>query len=89
METGVIFYELDYPYIYEDSMNRNFYVVVAEPRVRIYVLHNHSFQHPINTSHFNPDAPYGFSLSWLHPDAAHHPFPNGPIHHLGVFAVQF
>ncbi|XP_020987566.1 WW domain-containing protein C2F3.14c-like [Arachis duranensis] len=39
MDTGVLFYEIDPPYIHEDP-------------VRAY---------------FNPDAPYDFPLSWLHP----------------------
>ncbi|QHN82739.1 uncharacterized protein DS421_20g698410 [Arachis hypogaea] len=35
METGVIFYEMDPPYIYEDIVQHMFYVVAAEIRTRI------------------------------------------------------
>ncbi|KAL4329685.1 hypothetical protein AHAS_Ahas13G0324800 [Arachis hypogaea] len=50
----------------------------AELRVRLYVLHDHPFQNLINTPFFEPNAPYEFPLSWLHLDAPHHLFPNGP-----------
>ncbi|KAL4288104.1 hypothetical protein AHAS_Ahas19G0252800 [Arachis hypogaea] len=34
METGVIFYELEHPYVYKDPVLHSFYVVATEPRVR-------------------------------------------------------
>ncbi|KAL4321533.1 hypothetical protein AHAS_Ahas14G0120000 [Arachis hypogaea] len=57
METGVIFYEMDPPYIYEDIVQHRFYVVGAEIRTRMYILHDHPFSHPIDTPQFNPDMP--------------------------------
>ncbi|KAL4329456.1 hypothetical protein AHAS_Ahas13G0301900 [Arachis hypogaea] len=33
METGILFYELLHPYIYEDPVFHSFYIVFAEPRV--------------------------------------------------------
>ncbi|KAL4286784.1 hypothetical protein AHAS_Ahas19G0120800 [Arachis hypogaea] len=33
MESGVIFYELEHPYVYESSVLHNFYVVAVEPQV--------------------------------------------------------
>ncbi|QHO07386.1 uncharacterized protein DS421_14g463210 [Arachis hypogaea] len=51
-----------------------------EPRIRRYALPNQAFQHPLSSPYFDPDAPYDFPLSWLHPDAPGHPFPDGPEH---------
>ncbi|QHN93873.1 uncharacterized protein DS421_17g596390 [Arachis hypogaea] len=81
METGVIFYEMDPPYIYEDIVQHRFYVVAAEIRTRMYILRDHPFHHPIDTPQFNPDMPYEFPLQWLHPDAPFHPFHDGPVPH--------
>ncbi|KAL4329879.1 hypothetical protein AHAS_Ahas13G0344200 [Arachis hypogaea] len=47
----------------------------------MYGLCDNPFRHPINTPLFNPDMPYEFLLAWLHPDAPHHPFHDGPGHH--------
>ncbi|KAL4288052.1 hypothetical protein AHAS_Ahas19G0247600 [Arachis hypogaea] len=85
MKTGVIFNEFEQPYVYEDLVLHNFYVVTAKPRVRKYVVRDHSFQHPLTSPLFDLDAPYAFSLSWLHSDSVHHPFDHlhggpGPIH---------
>ncbi|KAL4305637.1 hypothetical protein AHAS_Ahas16G0098200 [Arachis hypogaea] len=77
METGVIFYEMDPPYIYEDIVQHRFYVVAAEIRTRMYILRDHPFHHPIDTPQFNPNMPYEFPLQWLHPDAPFHPFHDG------------
>ncbi|KAL4343932.1 hypothetical protein AHAS_Ahas11G0127800 [Arachis hypogaea] len=82
METGVILYELKQPYVYKDSIIRNFYVVAAEPRIRKYIVRDHPFQHLLASPLFDPDASYAFSLSWLHPDSVHHPFYHmhgGPV----------
>ncbi|QHN92969.1 uncharacterized protein DS421_17g588620 [Arachis hypogaea] len=78
METGVIFYEMDPPYIYEDIVHHRFYVVAAKIRTRMYILRDHPFHHPIDTPQFNPDMPYEFPLQWLHPDAPFNPFHDGP-----------
>ncbi|KAL4321648.1 hypothetical protein AHAS_Ahas14G0131500 [Arachis hypogaea] len=77
METGVLFYEMDPPYIYKNLIQYRFYVVAAEIRTRMYVLHDHPFRHLINTPHFNPDMPYEFPLYWLDLDAPFHPFHDG------------
>ncbi|KAL4371797.1 hypothetical protein AHAS_Ahas06G0201700 [Arachis hypogaea] len=81
METGVLFYETDPPYIYEDIVQHRVYVVAAEIRTRMYILCYHPFRHPVNTPHFNPDMPYEFLLHWLHPDALLHPFHDGLVPH--------
>ncbi|XP_057740449.1 uncharacterized protein LOC130957616 [Arachis stenosperma] len=81
METGVIFYKMDPPYIYEDIVQHRFYVVAAEIRTRMYILRDHPFHHPIDTPQFNPDMPYKFPLQWLHPDAPFQPFHDGPVPH--------
>ncbi|QHO52113.1 uncharacterized protein DS421_2g36770 [Arachis hypogaea] len=81
METGIIFYEMDPPYIYEDIVQHRFYVVATEIRTRMYILRDHHFHHPIDTPQFNPDMPYEFLLQWLHPDAPFHPFHDGPVPH--------
>ncbi|KAL4337122.1 hypothetical protein AHAS_Ahas12G0078600 [Arachis hypogaea] len=81
METGVLFYEMDIPYIYEDFVQRRFYVVAAEIRTCMYVIRDHPFHHSINTSLFNSDMPYEFLLHWLHPDASFHPFHDRPVPH--------
>ncbi|QHO20151.1 uncharacterized protein DS421_11g335370 [Arachis hypogaea] len=80
METGMIFHEFEDPYIYEDPVYYGYYILSAEPPMRRYVLQNCPFQHPLSSLHFDPDAPYDFSLSWLHPDAPVHPFPDDPEH---------
>ncbi|KAL4328528.1 hypothetical protein AHAS_Ahas13G0209100 [Arachis hypogaea] len=77
METGVLFYELEHPYIYEDSMFHSYYILAAESCIQLYVLRDHPFQHPLDNPYFDPDAPYEFLLSWLHPDTPDHPFSNG------------
>ncbi|KAL4371762.1 hypothetical protein AHAS_Ahas06G0198200 [Arachis hypogaea] len=74
MEMGVIFYEFEQSYVYEDPVLHNFYVVVAESRVRKYVVRDHPIQHLSASPLFDSDAPYSFSLSWLHPDSVHLPF---------------
>ncbi|KAL4381796.1 uncharacterized protein DS421_4g126330 [Arachis hypogaea] len=81
MDTRVIFYEMDPPYIYEDIVHHKFYVVAADFRTRMYILRDHPFRHPIDTPQFNPDMPYEFPLQWLHPDAPFHPFHDGPVPH--------
>ncbi|KAL4365557.1 hypothetical protein AHAS_Ahas07G0118000 [Arachis hypogaea] len=35
---------------------------------------DHPIQYPLVSPLFDPDAPYAFLLSWLHPDSVHHPF---------------
>ncbi|QHO49274.1 Calcium-transporting ATPase 8, plasma membrane-type [Arachis hypogaea] len=82
MEMGVILYELKQPYVYKKHILRNFYVVAAEPRIRKYIVRDNPFQHLLASPLFDPDAPYAFLLSWLHPDSVHHPFDHmhgGPI----------
>ncbi|KAL4316938.1 hypothetical protein AHAS_Ahas15G0335100 [Arachis hypogaea] len=74
MDTGVIFYELEQPYVYEDPVLHIFYVVAAKPRVCKYVVKDHPFQHSLASTLFDLDAPYDFPLSWLHPDSIHYPF---------------
>ncbi|KAL4357021.1 hypothetical protein AHAS_Ahas09G0145000 [Arachis hypogaea] len=74
MEMGVIFYELQQPCVYGDLVLHSFYVVAAEPRVCKYVVRDHPFQHPPASPLFDPDAPYDFPLSGLHPNSVHHPF---------------
>ncbi|KAL4381300.1 hypothetical protein AHAS_Ahas04G0119700 [Arachis hypogaea] len=81
METRVLFYEMDPPYIYEDLVQHRFYIVAAEIRTRMYVLPDHPFRHLINTPHFNPDMPYEFPLHWLPLDASFYPFHDGPVPH--------
>ncbi|KAL4321935.1 hypothetical protein AHAS_Ahas14G0160200 [Arachis hypogaea] len=81
METGVLFYKMNPPCIYEDLVHHRFYVVAAEIRTRTYVLPNLPFRRPINTPLFNPDMTYEFPLHWLHPDALFHPFHDVPIPH--------
>ncbi|KAL4344381.1 hypothetical protein AHAS_Ahas11G0172700 [Arachis hypogaea] len=80
METRILFYELDHPHIYKDPVYHSFYIIAAEPRVRLYVLRDHPFQHPIDIPFFDLDTPYEFPLSWLHPGAPYHPFPDETIH---------
>ena len=43
METGVIFYEVEDLYIYEDPVYYGYYILSAEPRMRRYVLQNCPF----------------------------------------------
>ncbi|KAL4316019.1 hypothetical protein AHAS_Ahas15G0243200 [Arachis hypogaea] len=81
METGVIFFEMDPPYIYEDIVQHRFYVVGAEIRTRMYILRIHLFSHPIDTPQFNPDMPYEFLLQWLRLDALFHLFHDKPMLH--------
>ncbi|QHN77833.1 uncharacterized protein DS421_19g656260 [Arachis hypogaea] len=80
METGVIFYEFEDPYVYEDPVHHSYFIMGLEPRIRQYALPNRAFQHPLSSLHFDPDALYDFPLSWLHPDAPGHPFPDDPEH---------
>ncbi|KAL4373598.1 hypothetical protein AHAS_Ahas05G0097800 [Arachis hypogaea] len=80
IETGILFYEVDQPYIYEDPVFHSCYTLTTEPRMRLYVLCDHPFQHLLVSPSFDPDAPYEFSLSWLYPDAPGYPFPDGPGH---------
>ncbi|KAL4371591.1 hypothetical protein AHAS_Ahas06G0181100 [Arachis hypogaea] len=56
METGILFYEFPHSYIYEDQVHRRFYIVAAEPRVRLYMIRAQAFQHPIDSPYFDPDA---------------------------------
>ncbi|KAL4373268.1 hypothetical protein AHAS_Ahas05G0064800 [Arachis hypogaea] len=63
MEMGLIFYELDPLFIYEDSTFGSYYVLGIKPRVRLYVLRDRPFAHPINSLDFDPDQLYDFSLS--------------------------
>ncbi|XP_016178282.1 sulfated surface glycoprotein 185-like [Arachis ipaensis] len=67
MDTGVLFYEIDPPYIHEDPVRGEYYIYCAVPRIHNYVVRGRPFQYPIRTAYFNPDAPYDFPLSWLHP----------------------
>ncbi|KAL4394159.1 hypothetical protein AHAS_Ahas02G0124100 [Arachis hypogaea] len=60
METGILFYELDHTYIYEYPVHHSFYIVVAEPRIRLYVLRDHPLQHLIDIPFFDPDALMSF-----------------------------
>ncbi|QHO12401.1 uncharacterized protein DS421_15g506620 [Arachis hypogaea] len=80
METGVIFYEVKDLYIYEDPVYHGYYILSVEPCMRFYALQNRPFQHPLYSPLFDPDDPYDFSLSWLHPDAPGHPFSDVPRH---------
>ena len=76
----MIFYEFEDPYVYEDPVHHSYFIMGLEPRIRRYALPNRAFQHPLSSPHFDPDAPYDFPLSWLHPDAPGHPFPDDPEH---------
>nr|XP_029149667.1 protein EARLY FLOWERING 5-like [Arachis hypogaea] len=75
MDTGVLFYEIDPPYINEDPVRGEYYIYCAVPRIRNYVVRGIPFQYPIRTAYFNPDAPYDFPLSWLHPGGPGIPHP--------------
>ncbi|KAL4365231.1 hypothetical protein AHAS_Ahas07G0085400 [Arachis hypogaea] len=75
-----MFYEFDLLFIYEDPMFGSYYVLGAEPHVRLYILCDIHFTHPIDSSYFNPNHPCVFPLSWLHSDSHGHPFPDSPIH---------
>ncbi|XP_015960438.1 leucine-rich repeat extensin-like protein 6 [Arachis duranensis] len=75
MDTGVLFYEIDPPYIHEDPVRGEYYIYCAVPRIRNYVVHGRPFQYPIRTAYFNHDAPYDFPLSWLHPGGPEIPHP--------------
>ncbi|XP_016206545.1 leucine-rich repeat extensin-like protein 6 [Arachis ipaensis] len=75
MDTGVLFYKIDPPYIHEDPVRGEYYIYCAVPHIRNYVVRGRSFQYPIRTAYFNPDAPYDFPLSWLHPGGPGIPHP--------------
>ncbi|XP_020963521.1 phosphatase and actin regulator 4B-like, partial [Arachis ipaensis] len=75
MDTGVLFYEIDPPYIHEDPVRGEYYIYCAVPRIRNYVVPGRPFQYPIRTAYFNPDSPYDFPLSWLHPGGPGIPHP--------------
>ncbi|KAL4381709.1 hypothetical protein AHAS_Ahas04G0160600 [Arachis hypogaea] len=82
METGVIFYEFEQSYVYEDPVLHSFYMVVAESRVCKYIIRDNPFQHSLASPIFDLDARYAFSLSWFHLDSIHHPFDHvheGPL----------
>ncbi|QHO28890.1 uncharacterized protein DS421_7g220580 [Arachis hypogaea] len=66
MDTGVLFYEINPPYIHEDPVRGEYYIYCVVPRIRNYIVRGRPFQYPIRTAYFNPDAPYDFPLSWLH-----------------------
>ncbi|KAL4329284.1 hypothetical protein AHAS_Ahas13G0284700 [Arachis hypogaea] len=74
MKTGVILYEFEQPYMYENPVFHSFYVLAMELRVRKYVVRDHPFQHSLASTLFDLDAPYAFLLFWLHLDSVHHPF---------------
>ncbi|KAL4321784.1 hypothetical protein AHAS_Ahas14G0145100 [Arachis hypogaea] len=63
METSVILFELERPYVYENPVLHSFYVVATEPRLRKYVVRDLPFQHPLASPLFDLDAPYAFLLS--------------------------
>ena len=80
MDSGVIFYEVEDLYIYEVPVYYGYYILSAELHMRRYALQNRPFQHPLYSPLFDPDDPYDFPLSWLHPDAPGHPFPDDHRH---------
>nr|XP_025652456.1 formin-like protein 14 [Arachis hypogaea] len=51
----------------------------AVPHIRNYVVHGRPFQYLISTPYFDPDAPYNFPLSWLHPSGPGIPHPEEQI----------
>nr|XP_025678364.1 leucine-rich repeat extensin-like protein 3 [Arachis hypogaea] len=67
--------EIDLPYIHKNPVRGEYYIYCAVPRIRNYVVHGRPFQYPIRTAYFNPDAPYDFPLSWLHPGGPGIPHP--------------
>ncbi|QHN99979.1 uncharacterized protein DS421_13g402520 [Arachis hypogaea] len=75
MDTRVLFYEVDHPYIHEDPMRDEYYIYCGEPRIRNYVVRGKPFQHPISIPFFDLDAPYDFPPSWLHPGRPGIPHP--------------
>ncbi|KAL4371465.1 hypothetical protein AHAS_Ahas06G0168500 [Arachis hypogaea] len=74
METGILFYEMEPPYVYEDLEQHRFYIVAVEIRIHMYILRDHPLRYLINTLLFNLDMHYDFPLHWFHPDALFHPF---------------
>ncbi|KAL4343927.1 hypothetical protein AHAS_Ahas11G0127300 [Arachis hypogaea] len=48
----------------------------------MYIVRDYPFQHSLASPLFDPDAPYAFPLSWLHPNSVHHLFDfmnGGPV----------
>ncbi|KAL4315223.1 hypothetical protein AHAS_Ahas15G0163600 [Arachis hypogaea] len=60
METGVIFYEIEQPYVYNDPVFHSFYLVAAKPRVHKYLVRDNPFQHSLASPIFDPNAPFGY-----------------------------
>ncbi|KAL4299906.1 hypothetical protein AHAS_Ahas17G0147700 [Arachis hypogaea] len=79
METGVLFYEVEHPFIYENPTFGSYYIYCREPCIRLYILRDRPFLHLLDSPDFDLDMSYDFSLSWLHPDAPGHPFSRPPI----------
>ncbi|KAL4327860.1 hypothetical protein AHAS_Ahas13G0142300 [Arachis hypogaea] len=52
METGVMFYQMDPPYIYEDLVQHRFYVEAVE--IRTQQISVSSFEEPLTTSISGP-----------------------------------
>ncbi|KAL4287665.1 hypothetical protein AHAS_Ahas19G0208900 [Arachis hypogaea] len=75
MDTGVLIYKVDHPYIHEDPMHGEYYIYCAEPCLCNYVVRGRPFQHPTSTNFFYLDALYDFPLSWLHLGGPRIPYP--------------
>ncbi|KAL4337390.1 hypothetical protein AHAS_Ahas12G0105400 [Arachis hypogaea] len=71
--------------MYEDTILHSFYVVAVESRVRKYVVRDLPLQHSLDSPLLDPDTPYAFPLSWLHPDSVHHLFD---FMHRGLVPTQ-
>ncbi|KAL4390707.1 hypothetical protein AHAS_Ahas03G0172000 [Arachis hypogaea] len=80
MEAGVLLYELDPPFIYEDLIFISYYILGAESHVCLYILRDKPFTHLIDSLDFNLDQLYDFSISWLHPNGHDYSFSGPPIH---------
>ncbi|KAL4275665.1 hypothetical protein AHAS_Ahas20G0129900 [Arachis hypogaea] len=58
METRALFYELEYPYKYKDSIFGSYYIIAMDPCIRLYVIRDHPFQHSLDSPDFDSNAPY-------------------------------
>ena len=78
MTSGILFFEFDWPATFEDP-ERGCTVVWGGPRTLIYMFHDRLFSQPLHSPLFDPDHPYDFPLSTIHPGEGPLPYPATPL----------